>query len=80
MYDGVFLDIGPVADLDIPEIPSQDRARPYVTIFSDGHTADENGGRMDKRGFSDSGSLAFKLVKRHDKILSRNGAIQLMAI
>jgi len=63
--DRIFLDVGTVADFDITKIPPENGPGSDIAIFSDGHPADQNGGRMDKRGFPDLGPLTFEFVKRH---------------
>jgi hypothetical protein len=47
------------------EVAAQDRSRADITIFPDGHAPDQDGGRVNERGFPHLRAFSFEFINRH---------------
>jgi hypothetical protein len=65
MDDTILLDIGTVANFNVPKVTPQSSPWADVTIFPDRHTTDEDSSWMYKRSFSDLGPFPFEFVDGH---------------
>jgi len=54
------LDVGPLTDADVMNIPSNHRVKPDAALFAHHHITDDNSGVIDEAGFGDGRGNALK--------------------